>query len=130
MHTTSIQIRFNDADPMGHINNAVIIEYFDLAKDLFFTSRGLPPTDGDFTLIVVHLEADFRQQILRHHPIHVTTDVEKIGNKSLTLLQQVVNSDTGAICAQCRTVLAGYRHSTASSEVIPDEVRGRFALPA
>lgn len=123
MHTLPLQLRFNDIDMMGHVNNAVIMEYFDLGKEAFFSSHGLPPTKGDFTVMVVHYEVDFKAQIHYHDSILVTTEVEKLGNKSLTLMQRIVNSETGAVCVECRTVMAGYRRSTSCSEVIPPEVR-------
>ena len=123
MYTTPIQIRFNDVDQMGHVNNAVIMEYLDLGKDAFFSGHGLSPTKSDFTVMVVHYDVDFKAQIHYHDVIHVTTEIEKIGNKSITVFQRVVNSDTGVVCVECRTVMAGYRRSTTSSEVIPDEVR-------
>lgn len=123
MHTLPLQLRFNDIDMMGHVNNAVIMEYFDLGKEAFFSSHGLPPTKGDFTVMVVHYEVDFKAQIHYHDSISVTTEVEKLGNKSLTLMQRIVNSETGAVCVECRTVMAGYRRSTSCSEVIPPEVR-------
>ena len=123
MHKTPIQIRFNDVDQMGHVNNAVIMEYFDLGKDAFFSSHRVPPTKGDFTIMVVHYEVDFKSQIRYHDQIEVTTEVEKIGNKSLTIMQRVINTDANTVCVECRTVMAGYRRSTNSSEVIPPEVR-------
>lgn len=123
MHTIPIQIRFNDVDQMGHVNNAVIMEYLDLGKDAFFSAHGVPPTKGDFTIMVVHYDVDFKSQIYYHDTIHVETEVEKLGNKSLTVMQRVVNSETDTICVECRTVMAGYRRSTSSSEVIPPEVR-------
>ena len=123
MHKTPIQIRFNDVDQMGHVNNAVIMEYLDLGKDAFFSGRGLSPTKSDFTVMVVHYDVDFRKQIHYHDQIEVTTEVEKIGNKSITVLQRVVNTETGEFCVECRTIMAGYRRSTSSSEVIPPEVR-------
>ena len=123
MHTTPIQIRFNDIDQMGHVNNAVIMEYLDLGKDAFFSSHGLSPTKSDFTVMVVHYDVDFCAQIHYHDRIHVETEIEKIGNKSITVLQRVVNTETNTLCVECRTVMAGYRRSTTSSEVIPPEVR-------
>ena len=123
MHTTPIQIRFNDIDQMGHVNNAVIMEYLDLGKDAFFSSHGLSPTKSDFTVMVVHYDVDFCAQIHYHDRIHVETEIEKIGNKSITVLQRVVNTETNTLCVECRTVMAGYRRSTSSSAVIPDEVR-------
>lgn len=123
MFVTNIQIRFNDVDQMGHVNNAVIMEYLDLGKDAFFSGHGLSPTKSDFTVMVVHYDVDFRAQIHYHDRIHVETEIEKIGNKSVTVLQRVVNTETNTLCVECRTVMAGYRRSTSSSEVIPDEVR-------
>lgn len=123
MHTTPIQIRFNDVDQMGHVNNAVIMEYLDLGKDAFFSSHGVPPTKGDFTVMVVHYDVDFRAQIHYHDSIAVTTELGKLGNKSLTIMQRVINTETDTVCVECRTVMAGYRRSTSSSEVIPPEVR-------
>lgn len=126
MHKLDLQIRFNDIDQMGHVNNAVIMEFFDLGKDHFFRARGLPPEEGDFTVMVVHYEVDFRSQIRKSDAIAVETEVERIGNKSLTVLQRIVEQGTGRLCAECRTVMAGYRRSTAASDVIPDDVRARL----
>ena len=126
MHKLDLQIRFNDIDQMGHVNNAVIMEFFDLGKDRFFRARGLPPEEGDFTVMVVHYEVDFRSQIHKTDAIAVETEVERIGNKSLTVLQRIVEQGTGRLCAECRTVMAGYRRSTAASDVIPDDVRARL----
>ena len=123
MFVTNIQIRFNDIDQMGHVNNAVIMEYLDLGKDAFFSSHGLSPTKSDFTVMVVHYDVDFSAQIHYHDRIHVETEIEKIGNKSVTVLQRVVNTETNTLCVECHTVMAGYRRSTTSSEVIPPEVR-------
>lgn len=123
MFVTNIQIRFNDVDQMGHVNNAVIMEYFDLGKEAFFAERGLPPEEGDFTVMIVHYDVDFKRQIHYHDKIQVETSIERFGTKSLTVLQRVVNSETGTVCVECRTVMAGYRRSTSSSEVIPDEVK-------
>ena len=123
MHITPIQIRFNDVDQMGHVNNAVIMEYLDLGKDAFFSGHGLSPTKSDFTVMVVHYDVDFKAQIHYHDKIQVETTIERFGTKSLTMLQCVVNSETGIVCVECRTVMAGYRRSTSSAEVIPDEVK-------
>ena len=81
MHTTPIQIRFNDVDQMGHVNNAVIMEYLDLGKDAFFSGHGLSPTKSDFTVMVVHYDVDFKAQIHYHDKIQVETSIERFGTK-------------------------------------------------
>ena len=122
-HTLPIQIRFNDVDQMGHVNNAVIMEYFDLGKEVFFQQHGMPPEKGDFTVMIVHFEVDFQSQIRFHDHIHITTHTEKIGNRSVSVIQQVVNTDTGDICATCHTILSGYSRLTQTSAPIPDSLR-------
>ena len=79
MQKTPIQIRFNDVDQMGHVNNAVIMEYLDLGKDAFFSGHGLSPTKSDFTVMVVHYDVDFKAQIHYHDKIQVETSIERFG---------------------------------------------------
>ena len=122
MHTVPLQLRFNDIDVMGHVNNAVIMEFFDLGKLNFFEGAGLPPEKGDFTLMVVHYEVDFSSQIRSSDSLSVTTEIVRFGTKSATLRQQVLKSD-GTVCATCNTVMAGYRRSVGAADVIPEEVK-------
>ena len=126
MHKLPIQLRFNDIDQMGHVNNAVIMEFFDLGKSEYLTAIGLPPEKGDFTVMVVHLEVDFHHQIRFRDHIHVTTRVTRFGTKSLAVTQQVVDSDTGEACATCKTVMAGYSRVTGKSAVIPEAIKERI----
>lgn len=126
MHRTDIQLRFNDVDQMGHVNNAVIMEFFDLGKSEYFTAAGMPPEEGEFTVIVVHVEVDFRQQIHSHDQIHVETRWDHFGTKSLTMMQQVVESSTGNICATCKTVMSGYSRKNKCSAAIPDTIKEKI----
>lgn len=126
MHRTDIQLRFNDVDQMGHVNNAVIMEFFDLGKSEYFTTIGLPPETGEFTVIVVHVEVDFKQQIRFRDKVHVITQLDHFGTKSLTLVQQVIDSATGDICATCKTVMSGYSRKNNRSEAIPDTIKEKI----
>ena len=126
MHITPIQLRFNDIDQMGHVNNAVIMEFFDLGKSEYFTAIGLPPEEGEFTVMVVRVEVDFHKQMNYHDHIHVTTLVDHFGTKSLAMRQQVVDSVTGEPFATCRTVMSGYSRTTQKAAVIPDTIKERI----
>jgi len=127
MHTTPIQLRFNDIDQMGHVNNAVIMEFFDLGKSEYFTAVGIPPEQGDFTVMIVHFDVDFTSQIRFRDKIHVTTRTLKFGTKSLQVEQQIVNCETGTICATCHTVMAGYSRSTQRATPIPEAIKEQIA---
>ena len=112
---------------MGHVNNAVIMEFFDLGKSYYFSASGIPvePAEGDFTVMVVHVEVDFKSQIHYHDSVEVQSSVTRWGNKSFDLLQRVVERSSGRVCAECRTVMSGYIRSLSQSAPIPDDIKHR-----
>lgn len=128
MHITPIQLRFNDIDQMGHVNNTVIMEFFDLAKYRYFRAAGIPvtPEEGDFCVMIVHIECDFQRQIHFHDDVKVSTSTSRLGNKSIEVMQQVLVDD--AVAATCKTVLAGYSRATAASAPIPDDLKEQVRL--
>ena len=89
-HKLSLQLRFNDIDMMGHVNNAVIMEFFDYGKMKYFDETGIYVEKEDITIVIVHYEVDFMGQIFRNDVPEVCTKVSKFGNKSLEVLQHIV----------------------------------------
>ena len=62
-HTLPIQLRFNDVDKFGHVNNTVYFSFYDLGKTEYFASV-CPHVDWQKDgIVVVHIEADFLAQI-------------------------------------------------------------------
>ena len=59
-HRLDIQIRFNDFDMFGHLNNNAYLEYFDLAKaDYFGDVLGGAVTPERLSVVVAHLTVSF-----------------------------------------------------------------------
>ena len=58
-HTLPIQLRFNDVDKFGHVNNTVYFSFYDLGKTEYFASV-CPHVDWQKDgIVVVHIEANF-----------------------------------------------------------------------
>ena len=58
-HSLPIQLRFNDVDKFGHVNNTVYFSFYDLGKTEYFASV-CPGVDWEKDgIVVVHIEADF-----------------------------------------------------------------------
>ncbi len=124
-HILPLQIRFNDIDMMGHVNNAVIMEFFDYGKMHYFDQLGIKVEQEDVTIVIVHYETDFCGQIFLNTSTEVRTKVERIGQKSLHVLQHIVSD--GQLKAVCRTVMSGYNRITKSSEFIPEKLKTAIA---
>ena len=80
-HTLPIQLRFNDVDKFGHVNNTVYFSFYDLGKTEYFASV-CPDVDWEKDgIVVVHIEANFLAQIYGSDHIAVQTAVTEIGTK-------------------------------------------------
>ena len=109
MTTTPIQMRFADVDMLGHVNNVNQQHYFDVGKSDFFAQVLDPaPNWKQEGLITVSTYNDYLAQIRYGEPIAVLTRIEKVGNKSITLFQQIVNTATQEVKTQSRSVLVAF----------------------
>lgn len=120
-HTLPIQLRFNDVDQFGHVNNTVYFTYYDLGKTNYFTT--VYPSlewkkDG---VVVVHIEADFLSQIKANDAIAVETAIVEIGNKSMTMVQRVIDTKTKDIKCWCKSILVAFDLQKGDSMEIPED---------
>jgi len=100
MTTTPIQMRFADVDMLGHVNNVNQQHYFDVGKSDFFAQVLDPaPNWKQEGLITVSTYNDYLAQIRYGEPIAVLTRIEKVGNKSFTLFQQIVTQSRSVLVA-------------------------------
>ncbi len=120
--TTPIQMRFADIDSFGHANNIAQQSYFDLGKAEFFTELwSLVPEQTQVTAMIVSVQNDFLKQILWGDDISVITQVEAVGSKSLTFVQQIVRGEE--LCSRSRTVMVCYDKEAQQSVEVPAEWR-------
>ena len=118
---TQVQLRFNDVDALGHVNNSVYFQFFDLAKTDYFKGLNVQ-ADIDWrrpTVIIANVNCSFLKPTLFNEPVEVLTQCSHLGNKSLTLLQHVVNSETRELKATCATVMVNLHPETNQPSPLP-----------
>ena len=107
-HTLPIQLRFNDVDKFGHVNNTVYFSFYDLGKTEYFASV-CPGVDWEKNgIVVVHIEANFLQQIFGSDHVAVQTAVSAIGTKSFDLVQLVIYTKTNDVKCICKSVMVAF----------------------
>ena len=109
-HSVPVQLRFNDTDALGHVNNSTYFSFYDLGKSEYFAAvRG---NDNFFSqkvdIVVAHIEVDFIEPIFLTDRIAVETCVSHIGTKSLILSQQIVDLRTNRIKCKGSTTMVGF----------------------
>ncbi|GHV01417.1 thioesterase [Bacteroidia bacterium] len=105
-----IQIRFGDVDMLRHVNNVNLQHYFDLGKSDFLRTvlGGFVQRGEGSELITASTATSYLAQTRLDDHIYALTRLEKIGNKSFTLFQQLINAATGAVHAESRTVMVAF----------------------
>lgn len=57
-----LTVRPNDLDSLGHVNNAVVLEYLETGRWAWLARNGLPGT-GSIVPVVARIEIDYRLEI-------------------------------------------------------------------
>lgn len=115
-----IQIRFNDIDALGHINNNIYLSYCDLGKTAYFEAmRGYAVSWLEGTVVLAHIEMDFIKPIFYNEKIAVDSKIIRIGSKSGTFLQYIRNTDTNEVKCICKSVFVYFDAEAGSTIPIP-----------
>ena len=119
-HHTDIQVRFNDTDALGHLNNTSYALYSEQGRvDFLDQFRG----EGSY-LILAHISLDFLQQVRFRDTVYVLTRIAKIGRTSVTLAQEIYSNDE--LAARSRSVVVMFDYSSQKPVPISDDIRAQL----
>ena len=122
-HVLPLQIRFNDVDKFGHVNNTIYFQFYDTAKTDYIATVCEGVDWERQAIVVVKIEAEFLAQIKSNSRIAGRTRVTKIGNKSFHLEQDVIDIDTKEVKSRCLSVMVLYDLERQQTIPLPDEWR-------
>ena len=122
-HVMPLQIRFNDVDKFGHVNNTIFFQFYDTAKTDYFASVCKGVDWERVAIVVVKIEAEFIAQIKAGCHIAARTRVVKMGHKSFHLEQDVIDTDTQEVKCRCMSIMVLYDLVHQQAMPFPDEWR-------
>jgi acyl-CoA thioester hydrolase len=130
-HEKRIEIRWSDVDAYEHVNNAVYATYLEECRDEWI--EGALGGVGDvWDFVLARVAIDFRRELrLEHEEVVVSCALERIGNASLTLREEIRTRD-GALAAEAEAVLVARDRTNGGSRPLTAAEREAFAhsLPA
>jgi acyl-CoA thioester hydrolase len=123
-HIADVQIRLNDIDINGHVNNVIYGHYFSVGRFNYVIEIFSEPLNWkNESLLMAHAETDFFKPIFMNEPLAVLTKITKIGNKSITWLQYIINKNTKEIKAKNLAVMVFFDNTIHQSVPVPDRWR-------
>ena len=116
-HEHLVQLRWSDPDMLGHVNHARALSLIEDARVAI----------GSGGMILARLEVDYLRQLYYrgNEPLCVVSRVIRLGTKSLTLRQELVQDDQVAIRAD--VVLVMFDFDSDTSRALTDEERAHWS---
>jgi acyl-CoA thioester hydrolase len=124
-----IEVRYGDLDPQGHVNNAKHLTYFEQARIAYWIQLGLFTKDQSFMeigVILADVHLTYLAPIYYGQDIKVGVHISKLGNKSMTWLQNIVAVDTGEELAKGEVIMVAYDYRAEKTISIPQEWREKI----
>tara|TARA_B100000780_G_scaffold253225_1_gene200736 strand:- start:913 stop:1338 length:426 start_codon:yes stop_codon:yes gene_type:complete len=121
-----IQMRWNDLDALGHVNNGIYVTYFEIARGIFML-KACPDWDWHKDMFLIgNVNVDFKKEMLlsaQDARVHVRT--AKMGGKSFVLEYAITSQkgDQTIVHATGTTTQIMFDMKTRSTIEIPDWVR-------
>jgi acyl-CoA thioester hydrolase len=113
-------MRFNDIDGFGHVNNSVYNEYLDCGRvDYLCRIPGIDFLSGVERLVVVHIETDFLKPSFMGDDLAVHTQIDKIGEKSITMIQSIIGTKN-EVKLKSRSVMSTFNINENTSFILPE----------
>ena len=125
-----IEVRYGDLDPQGHVNNAKHLTYFEQARVAYMVELGLFTKDQSFMeigMILADVHITYFAPIYFGQKIKVGVHAAKIGNKSMTWEQNIVEAEAGRELAKGEVVIVTYDYKQEKTISIPQEWRDKIS---
>ncbi len=121
---TNIVPRVSETDGVGHINNVYIPIWFEAGRREIFKIFSPKLDFVNWRLALVKVTVEYVDQLYLAENVEIKTGIEKIGNSSFTIKEQIYQ--TNRLCAKGEAIYVNYNFKEKKSEVISNEVRNKL----
>lgn len=125
----TIEVRYGDLDPQGHVNNAKHLTYFEQARITYLMELGIFTKDQSFMeigVIVADVHLTYLAPIYFGQQIKVGVHVAKLGNKSMTWEQNIVDVESGKELTKGEVIIVAYDYEEEKTISIPQDWREKI----
>jgi len=121
----SIQARYPDYDAKGHLNNAVYLTYFEMARAKAWLEAIRQPTD--FPFIIAEASVRYVSQARLGEPLEIEIATGEIRSKAWVWRYRLLDSRDDRLVAEGSTVQVMFDYATQRTTPIPDALRELLA---
>lgn len=126
-YKSAIEMRFNDLDMMGHVNNAVYFTYMEIGRSKYWEHA--INWDWHKTGVVIgQASIDYIAPILLNDKVNMYVRTSRIGSTSFDLEYLIVKTVNGKeiTCSRGKTVCVAFDYTAKKPTLIPDRERAKM----
>lgn len=121
-HRIDIDLRFNDIDLLGHLNNTVYLSLYDTGKARYFNVVRQGKMNWQrIETVIANINCAFVEPIFFGDEVQVLSRCTEIGEKSFTVQQMLINKNDERIYSVCESVMVAYDPATKSTIPVNEE---------
>jgi len=124
---TKIAIRGYHLDGYQHVNNARYLEFLEEARWQYFDHISKETySEMDFSFVIVNININYRLSTTAGDVIKIKTEIEKIGNTSMTFIQKIHLDNTDKLICDATITFVILNQKTGKPLKINSELKSLF----
>lgn len=120
-----LEVRYSDYDTKEHVNNAVYLTYFEMARARAWLEAVAGSTD--FPFVVAEATVRYLSQARIGDPLDIMIWTSEIRTKAWVWQYRIVDARDERVVAEGSTVQVMFDYGARRSMPIPEELRERLA---
>ena len=120
----SLAVRYSDYDTKGHVNNAVFLTYFEMARARAWIDA--LDGDADFPFILAEASIQYRSQARIGDPLEIEITTTEIRTKAWVWSYVVRDARDERVVAEGRTVQVAYDYEERRTIPIPPAILAKL----
>jgi acyl-CoA thioester hydrolase len=119
-----VTTRYNDYDTKGHVNNAVYLTYFEMARERAWV-EGLQG-DDDFPFILAEATVQYRSEAMIGQALEIEITTTEVRTKAWVWSYVIRDARDGRVVAEGKTVQVAYDYEAHRTIPIPPDLAARL----
>lgn len=121
--STTLEVRWRDLDPLGHVNNAVYFTYLEQARIHYLHELGIGSRDpAGIGIILAEASCQFKSPLELGERVTVRMRVSELRNSSF-IFEYRLEGEDGRLVATARSAQVCYDYQAQRPIPMPDEWR-------
>ena len=120
-----IEVRYNDYDTKNHVNNAVYLTYFEIARAKAWVDH--VQGDPEFPVILAEAQVKYVKPATYGMPLACEITTTELRNRAWVWTYRILDARDDSLVAEGRTVQVYYDYAAGAPAPIPEPIRERLA---